>query len=92
MALIDAPFTPEQVHNLNEFQRYAGLHPFTCHSSEHGSLIATCKGWICRNAECDYEQKWAHDFMADGSALARQREFIASLDSRFATTPQEIER
>lgn len=72
--IIKAPFTPEQVRQLDEWQHRADVHPFTCgnradgkHPPEstyrdHGALRATVRGWIC--AYCDYTQGWAHDFMA----------------------------
>jgi len=62
---IHAPFTPEQVRHLNEFQNAESVHPFTCKCGVN--LVATEAGWICN--ECEYTQDWAHDFMADGSML-----------------------
>jgi hypothetical protein len=73
MAIIKAPFTPEQVEGLNRWQAADHAHPFTCRSgrrtdSSHldgeGVLVATERGWHC--PFCDYTQDWAHDFMADG--------------------------
>ena len=64
-----APFTPEQVVLLNQFQNLGTVHPFTCKCGEN--LIATENGWICD--KCDYTQDWAHDFMAD-------KKFIESMD------------
>ena len=62
MAKITAPFTPEQVVGLNNWQRSPVYHSFTCKNNhEHRDLIATRKGWVCPS--CDYEQNWAHDFM-----------------------------
>lgn len=70
-------FTPEQVKNLEEFQRSGVMHPFTCanrgepghfdNGVDHGVLVPTVRGWICQC--CDYKQNWAHDFMLDGSAV-----------------------
>jgi len=71
-----APFSPEQVQNLNEFQcRVNGgmsFHPFTCQNrgdgnhgeegGDRGVLIATEAGWVCPH--CDYTQNWAHANMA----------------------------
>ena len=75
--MIHAPFTPEQVQRLNEWQTQTGtnmpFHPFTCgyrgesaHGQEGGDtglLIATEDGWVCPS--CDYTQDWAHAFMAE---------------------------
>jgi hypothetical protein len=68
---ITAPWTTEQVAALNRFQREGRLHPFTCgneHPGHHGTLIASGKGWYCPVTGCDYEQNWAHDFMADAES------------------------
>ena len=68
--LIRAPWTPEQVYNLNKFQENGRMHPFTCgsgnrteasHSRSDGVLVATINGWIC--PYCEYKQDWAHEFM-----------------------------
>jgi hypothetical protein len=74
---ITAPFTPAQVKALNAFQRSGKIHPFTCggnrsdqahreyaarHREDMGQLIATEDGWRC--PVCDYEQNWAHAWMA----------------------------
>jgi hypothetical protein len=67
--MIRAPFTPEQVRNLEDYQNARGawkrcpMHPFTCpNHSQEGVLVPTVKGWVCQF--CDYTQDWAHDFMA----------------------------
>jgi hypothetical protein len=67
-------FTPEQVANLDAFQKRGRFHPFTCpnrgdgrhfhNGIDHGVLIPTVRGWICQC--CDYTQGWAHDFMTPG--------------------------
>lgn len=53
---IHAPFTPEQVKALNEYQQSGYVHPFTCCSyqdcdrgarPDQGILIAKEEGWIC---------------------------------------------
>jgi hypothetical protein len=70
-------FTPDEVKNINAFQRSGRFHPMTCggnrndeshlayarvHGVEPGLLIATEDfGLIC--PACDYCQEWAHDFM-----------------------------
>jgi hypothetical protein len=66
-----APWTPEQVHALNDFQCNPMFHPFTClnqgsadhYQGEHAVLVATKNGWIC--TYCGYTQNWAHPFMAE---------------------------
>jgi hypothetical protein len=68
MKNITAPFTQEQIVYLNQFQVAGVMHPFTCRDHIEVSLVATESGWICPT-ECDYTQNWAHDFMADGSAV-----------------------
>lgn len=85
--LIYAPFTPEQVRNLNLMQACRHMHPFTCgnrgdgnhdrHDNDLGSLVATVRGWIC--VYCDYTQDWAHEFMADPEALKGMNQFYMRL-------------
>lgn len=63
---IEAPWTAEQVDNLNRFQRCGQFHPFTCTGHAGGgdrTLVATRSGWICPH--CDYKQNWAHEFMVN---------------------------
>lgn len=66
--LINAPFTPEQVHHLNIWQSTGYVHPFTCRcrTPETGEVVltATVDGWVCPRG-CGYTQAWAHDFMAE---------------------------
>lgn len=64
-----APWTAEQVTHLNAFQRSGRMHPFTCgqrdqHPNSEGVLVATEAGWHCPAMGCDYQQDWAHTFMA----------------------------
>ena len=60
---VTAPFTPHQVASLNAYQQSSGpWHPFTCGKCR-ANLIATPEGWRCAND--DYQQDWAHEFMAD---------------------------
>lgn len=62
--MICAPFTPDQVKSLNEFQQNGYWHLFTCgNDSLHKDLRATEQGWVCD--DCNYTQNWAHNFMAD---------------------------
>lgn len=61
---IYAPWTDQQVENLNLLQRHPNFHGYTCGSDvhlEHQLLIATNDGWICP-LKCDYSQKWASDW------------------------------
>jgi hypothetical protein len=66
---IKAPWTPETVKALNDFQHSGEWHPFTCggsnrdksHLDGEGVLAATEYGWVC--PYCDYEQDWAYLFM-----------------------------
>lgn len=90
--LIRAPWSEEQVRNLNEFQEANYVHPFTCArrtetlhrvrpGRDMGQLIATPDGWIC--PDCDYTQDWALDSMADGVFLRQTKDNLRDLlDSR----------
>jgi hypothetical protein len=70
---IHAPWTADQVKNLNRFQREAHMHPFTCgRCVPHATLVATIDGWYCPNG-CDYRQAWATAFMADPQMLERMQ-------------------
>lgn len=76
MGTVSAPFTPQQVDFINQYQ--VGVlsalpgHPFTCphrdaphHGNEGGDtgvLIATQKGMEC--PYCSHTQVWVHSFMA----------------------------
>lgn len=79
-----APFTPEEVASINEFQACDIFHPFTCasgsrtdaaHGGGPGKLVARESGMFCPS--CDYTQACVHDMMADGSwrAIARSHPF-----------------
>ena len=65
-----APFTPEQVEALNEYQQGGWMHPFTCGGTcrerlgIEAELVATEAGWVCET--CDYTQDWAHPMMIEG--------------------------
>ena len=59
---IVAPFTPEQVAGLNNYQNRGELHPFTCRCGRN--LLATVTGWVCDGPGCDYTQNWAWAWMA----------------------------
>lgn len=76
---IYAPFTDEQVKNLNEFQAAGYIHPYTCGNDHDGDriLIATNAGWICPS--CNYTQNYCSSYMADGTALKNYREELKNL-------------
>lgn len=61
---VKAPWTSEQVENLNEYQVSGFFHPFT--SMDGLTLIATEAGWV-EEAGGRVVQDWAHKWMADGS-------------------------
>jgi hypothetical protein len=62
MESIKAPWTQEQVNQLNRFQQLGFVHEFTCPNSHADrTLHATPNGWICPG--CDYTQDWAHESM-----------------------------
>jgi hypothetical protein len=58
--LIFAPWTPEQVKALNEYQEAGYVHPFM---NDGVILIATPEGWVEKEGG-PVTQTWAHDFMA----------------------------
>ena len=60
---VKAPWTEDQVKNLNAWQQFPYWHPYTCgNDSRHEDLVATKDGWICKN--CDYRQDWAMAILA----------------------------
>lgn len=66
-----APWSPNEVAALNDYQQAGWFHPFTCgirdeHPSDEGILVATENGWVCPVESCDYTQTWAHAFMMMG--------------------------
>ena len=71
-----APFTKDQVENMNAHQTKDWLHPFTCphrepethgtFNGDMGALVATVDGWVC--PWCDYRQYWAHPFQTETPA------------------------
>ena len=95
--MIHAPFAPEQVQRLNEWQTQTGpdmpFHPFTCgnrgelaHGREGGDtgvLIATEAGWVCPS--CDYTQDWAHVFMAERWPAGTLPEEVQQIRDRAAS-------
>ena len=76
----EAPWSPEEVTSINDFQESGVMHPFTCgsgqrtdasHNHQGGTLVATTNGWIC--PYCSYTQDWCHEFMANGLWREMQR-------------------
>jgi hypothetical protein len=64
---IHAPFTPEQVQALNDYQFDGVMHPYTCGGEHrtHVRLIARRDGWHCPVDTCSYRQFWALAFTAE---------------------------
>jgi len=68
MSEVCAPWTDEQVANLNEYQQRGMFHPFTCQCPHPGRvLVAERDGWKCPNGKCGHKQTWAHIAMANGT-------------------------
>ena len=65
-ATVSAPWTDEEVENLNRWQAAGYVHELTCPNEHEGSrvLIADSAGWYCGG--CEYTQTWAHNFMLQG--------------------------
>lgn len=64
--MIKAPFTPEQVEALNNWQKAGIYHPYICGNEQCcQDLIATEQGWTCPC--CDYKQNWAHNVAVKSS-------------------------
>lgn len=92
MPKIFAPFTPEQVKHLNNWQQTLPVHPFTCGTKEkhkegdEDRLIPTKDGWICLS--CDYKQNWAHDYMAKEVKFSKEFTDIFN-NSKLFNKPQD---
>lgn len=72
---VEAPWTDDQVENLNRFQHDGRMHEFTCEC--RNKLTATNDGWVC--SECDYTQNWAAPMMTEFT-----QEKQAELNNHFA--------
>lgn len=72
----DAPFTEEQVNNINAWQEIGFVHPLTCpdNCDEFGErMFAIETGMFC--PQCDgLKQEWVPTGVADGSLLASAKE------------------
>lgn len=81
---VSAPWTDEQVKNLNEYQKFEIGHPFTC-TCKHGvSLVATKDGWVCPLG-CGYIQNWAWAFMANGGMMKDHLEMMEMMGRIYCT-------
>lgn len=63
---IRAPFSPEQVEQLNRYQVSGLFHPFTCYNGH--PAVAREDGWFCP-LDIAYHQDWAWEMMADQAFL-----------------------
>ncbi len=77
---VKAPWTAEQVKNLEEWQDTPLVHPFTWDKDVNGfsldghtNLIPTKDGWRVK-LKGPVVEDWAWDFMLDGSLLVKMRE------------------
>jgi hypothetical protein len=79
----EAPWTDQEVANINEFQRGGAFHPFTCacpHPQRNDRLVAHNDGLRCDH--CGFTQTWVHSFMSDGSAMKSHRELMEQINDR----------
>jgi hypothetical protein len=79
---IVAPFTDNQVLQLNQWQHDDRVRPFTC-PSEGSVLIAACKGWICD--QCSYTQNWAYSHM-----ILMANDDLPNTENRTMTKEQKL--
>lgn len=78
---VTAPWTPEQVEHLIEFQTSGYMHPLTCGCpASNRTLVVTPDGLVCPNDRCTWTQTEVPGYAADGSAVARYREFWRWVD------------
>lgn len=75
MSIIQAPWSAQQVEQLNRYQREGWFHPYTCgrRGFHDANLVATSGGWYCPVEGCDYTQDWALEGMAS-------KEFLDSIE------------
>ncbi|KRR21319.1 hypothetical protein CQ14_06630 [Bradyrhizobium lablabi] len=66
MTFANAPWTDEEVVNLNRWQSVGWVHEYTCPNDHSGSrvLVAGRNGWSCPS--CVYTQNWAHPGALEG--------------------------
>lgn len=92
--LLYAPWTTEQVVNLNRWQSAGAFHPFTCGGEIHNgerkpTLIAAHDGWLCPDSECSYRQGWAHVFMAEERSIEWWEQQVGGFRSFLAEREQK---
>lgn len=78
---VDAPWTPEEVCGLRDWQACGWVHPFTCGGGDRHDELHTSTARDRSESEpglliptragwvcpaCGYYQNWAHDFMLKG--------------------------
>lgn len=85
---IHAPWTPDQVASLNEFQQSGQFHPFTCSCGCRQPLIAREDGWHCPDGG-KHTQTWAHAFMAE-RFLLKEPDEIEELRSQLTAADEQI--
>ena len=78
--ILKAPWTTEQVDQLNINQGDSSLHPYTCgnkavyHNRLESALLATETGWACLG--CGYIQDWCHAFSAKPFAVKKRFQLV----------------
>lgn len=91
---VAAPWTDDQVANLNRYQQAGVFHPYTCgrrdeHRDNPGLLVAERDGWHCPADDCNYRQTWAHPFMAAAPTPAQaERERVMERMWAIAAAPR----
>jgi len=64
--MLEAPWTEQQVENLNRWQAAGHVHEYTCPNEHEGSRVleARTDGWHCPG--CPYTQTWAYESTMNG--------------------------
>lgn len=85
--MMKAPWTTQQVEELNYLQQCGMVHPYTCanrsdarHTDGEGVLVATENGWIC--PYCDYKQNWCGDIDGVVEGVKQMKAWFDKLDTR----------
>lgn len=79
-AYVSAPWSDEQVANINRFQNAGAFHPFTCncpHPARNYRLKAFTDRLFCEH--CGFEQLWVFPDMANGSAMRSWEESMTRI-------------
>lgn len=93
MATFKAPWTPEQVSNLNKWQHCGFTHSYTCGGNGdtcRAVLEATPDGWIC--AYCDYTQDFCLEAQANNEppSISPEKDLLNKLNNdKIEKAPQE---